>query len=72
MTTEIKPGDKIRDNDPRESGRVLTVEHIADGYAHCYRSPQSTYRTRIRLDRIYTDDKPRRSGFSLTGKEKPQ
>ena len=68
MTTEIKPGDKIRDNDPREDGRTLTVEHIADGYAHCYRSPQSTHRTRIRLDRIYTDDKPRRSGFSLTGR----
>ena len=68
MTTEIKPGDKIRDNDPREDGRVLTVEHVEGGYAHCYRSSQSTYRTRIRLDRIYTDDKPRRSGFSLTGR----
>ena len=68
MTTEIKPGDTIRDNDPREDGRVLTVEHVEGGYAHCYRTPQSTHRTRIRLDRIYTDDKPRRSGFSLTGR----
>ena len=67
MTTEIKPGDTIRDNDPREDGRTLTVERVEAGYAHCA-SPCSAHRTRIRLDRIYTDDKPRRSGFSLTGR----
>ena len=67
MTTEIRPGDKIRDNDPRENGRTLTVEHVEDGHAHCT-SPRSAYRTRIRLDRIYTDDKPRKSGFSLVGR----
>ena len=66
MQTGIKPGDIIKDNDPRENGRTLTVEHIEGGYAHCCRrSLRPTHRrTRIRLDRIYTDDKPRKSGFS--------
>jgi len=68
--TEIKPGDVIRDNDPRENGRTLTVELVEGGYAHCSRSPWSTYRTRIRLDRIHTDGKPRRSGFSRTHQER--
>ena len=66
MTTEIKPGDTIRDNDPRECGRTLVVERVEGGYAHCT-SPWTIHRTRIRLDRIYTDDKPRKSGFSLAG-----
>ena len=69
MQTEIKPGDVIKNNDPRMKGRTLTVEQIEGGYAHCcVRNPWTFYRihtrTRIRLNRIYTDDKPRKSGFS--------
>ena len=65
----LRVGDLIRDNDPRTPGRVLRVVdmdfdrfpilHVvacADGYWR---------RVRIRLDRIHTDGRPRRSGWSL-------
>lgn len=62
MADEIRVGDKIRDNDPRMRGRVLTVVEVLPErvLARWYARP-----SRILRRRIYTDDKPRRTGFSL-------
>lgn len=61
----------VKDNDPRTPNRVLTVRWITPSgpfggpqWAVC--SDGVTRREhRIRLDRIYTDGKPRRTGFTL-------
>ena len=66
---EIKVGDRLKDNDPRMSNRVLTVTSLgvvtemgvqnvrAKGLA----GPEVSISTR----RIHGDGKPRRSGFDL-------
>jgi hypothetical protein len=70
----MERGDVIRDNDPRMPKRELvivgfeadtrdswrTVVICEDQYRH--RNPR---RVRIRADRIFSDSKPRRYGFSL-------
>lgn len=67
----IKKGDIIRDNDPGMRGRVLAVIGFdAKGRAIAVRADGSG-QTRIRLDRIYGDGKPRRSGFSLVRSVNP-
>lgn len=69
MKYEVKVGDRIKDNDPRTSGRVLIVEEVVPGhphsYANCVDAHNPQRKPRIRLDRIYTDGKPRRTGFTL-------
>lgn len=64
-TAELKVGDKLRDNDPRMSGRVLTItEVLPNGCA----ARDSSGRVFLYLrKRIHTDGKPRRSGLSLIG-----
>lgn len=59
----LKIGDKLRDNDPRMSGRTLTItEVLPNGVA----AVDSRGRTFLYLrERIHTDGKPRRSGLSL-------
>lgn len=69
ITMTIKPYDRIKDNDPRTPNRVLTVREVRG------QNPNRTYAVctddftkreyRIRIDRIHTDGKPRRSGFTL-------
>ena len=60
----LKVGDVIRDNDPRKTTRApLRVLEIDATHARC-RSRYSLM-VRISLLRIHTDDKPRRSGFSV-------
>jgi hypothetical protein len=62
MSEELKVGDKIKDNDPRSSYRVLTItEILPNGVRAAFAGRLSTILRR----RIYTDGKPRRSGFSL-------
>jgi hypothetical protein len=60
--TDIKIGDRLKDNDPRMTGRVLTVLLLLHDrvYAHDSRGRYNWYQRK----RIYTDAKPRRSGFS--------
>lgn len=63
-------GNTIEDNDPRMSKRRLRIEKfVASGssvYARCGLARGNASRfVEIRLDRIHTDGKPRRSGFSL-------
>ncbi|MGA0608879.1 hypothetical protein [Caldimonas sp. KR1-144] len=63
MSTELKPGDRIKDNDPRMPGRVLTITDILPNgvVARDARGREFGYLRR----RIHTDGKPRKSGFSL-------
>ena len=62
--SKIQVGDKIKDNDPRTTNRVLQVIEINQTY--CYADPGHSFPVvRIRLDRIHTDGKQRRSGFDL-------
>ena len=66
----LKPGDKIIDNDPRVMGnRVLRVVETDTRYAYCFPAWDTllTRKTpfRILLNRIHTDGKARRSGFSV-------
>ncbi len=64
MTYELKVGDMIKDNDPRMVGRVLRITELL---------PHGVRATRgggfpdvgIRRRSIFTDDKPRRTGFSV-------
>jgi hypothetical protein len=58
---ELKPGDRIKDNDPRMD-RVLSVARVSAEYVYANWAGRES---RIRKDRIYTDGKPRRSGFSV-------
>lgn len=59
----MKIGDKIKDNDPRMNGRELTITVDAGDYI---RAQNSVFQeVRILKRRIYTDGKPRKSGFSL-------
>ena len=61
---ELKVGDKLRDNDPRMSHRAqLTITHILPNGVHAQTSRGQTV-TLLR-HRIFTDGKPRRSGFDL-------
>ncbi len=66
----LKAGDVIKDNDPRMAGRELRIDDfLAIGgsvYARAgWAKGNATRRVEIRLDRIHTDGKARKSGFSL-------
>lgn len=61
---QIRVGDRIKDNDKRMGNRRLTVLELTE--THAIAKPDYWHlTTRIRLDRIHTDGKPRRTGFSL-------
>ena len=62
--TELKVGDKLRDNDPRMSHRPqLTITQILPNGVQA-QTKRGQFVTLLKR-RIYTDGKPRRSGFSL-------
>ena len=62
--TELKVGDKLRDQDPRMSHRAqLTITHILPNGVQAQTGRGQA--VRILLSRIYTDGKPRRNGFAL-------
>jgi hypothetical protein len=68
---ELRIGDKIRDNDPRMLPRTLEIIDMDVAKSPILRAVAVVPGTktqglvRIRLDRIHTDGKPRRSGWSL-------
>jgi hypothetical protein len=64
MSREIRVGDRIRDNDPRMGDRVLEVWSTL-GDTRILARDRIGARYRILRRRIYTDGKPRKSGFSL-------
>ena len=66
----LKVGDKLKDNDSRMVGRVLTITAI--GVSGVYgvesvraKSHANGQEVSISTRRIHTDGKPRRSGFDL-------
>jgi len=64
MAEDLKPGTRIKDNDPRVGTRILTIQSVG---MHSVTAKSATGRVvTISNDRIHTDGKPRRSGFSLT------
>jgi hypothetical protein len=66
----IEIGDRIIDNKPCMKGRTLIVIAIVGNYVAAMRSA-STRVFLIRKDRIFTDGKPRRSGFSFISDKNP-
>jgi hypothetical protein len=56
-------GDILMDNDPRMPNRGLHIVALNDEFAYCL-ALHSGRECRIRRDRIYTDGKPRRGGFT--------
>ena len=69
--SKIQVGDKIKDNDPRMTNRVLQVIEV--NQTHCYADPGHFFPVvRIRLDRIHADGKQRRSGFDLLTEQPPR
>ena len=72
MNHELKVGDRIKDNDPRMNGRVVQITRISGLCAFYDRRPFGSEREySVRLTRIHTDGKPRKSGFSLITPEAP-
>ena len=64
----VKIGSKIKDNDPRTTNRVLRVIEMDDTHCRCRHDSYPAFPdTRVRIDRIHCDGKPRRSGFDLVG-----
>lgn len=64
----MKAGDKLRDNDPRMNGRILTIiEVLPNGCA----AKDSMGRIRLYLaNRIHSDGKTRRGGLDLIKDER--
>ena len=69
---KVKVGDKLRDNDKRQKGRVVTVTEVwdfgdPDGDDSMFVAVYHTGKrhARIRFDRIFTDGKKRQRGFNL-------
>jgi hypothetical protein len=59
----LPPGTILKDNDPRVPEPTLLTVIVNEGdRVLCQRGAR---RVRINVNRIYTDGKPRRSGFSL-------
>lgn len=66
MNNDTLIGMTIADNDPRMTGRKLVVKEVDCRYAYAARPIRHTGAlVRIQLNRIFTDSKPRRTGFSV-------
>jgi hypothetical protein len=57
----LMAGQVLFDNDPRYRGRKVEVVRIEGSHAICKSGPREV---KIRLDYIFSDGKPRRSGYS--------
>jgi hypothetical protein len=63
---KLEPGQILHDNDPRYSGRKLEVIRVEGSYAVCMCGPRQV---KVRLDYIFSDGKPRRSGYSAAAED---
>jgi hypothetical protein len=61
--SDLKVGDRIKDNDPRMPNRVLTIHQVLPNGVAVKNSMGRVFL--ILRRRIYTDGKPRRTGFDL-------
>lgn len=59
---ELKIGDRIKDNDWRMGKRELVIIELNDKYAIC------NSQIRLMRERIFTDTKVRKTGFSRIGR----
>jgi hypothetical protein len=57
----LKAGQVLYDNDRRYRGRKVEVVRVEGSYAVCMCGPRQV---RVRLDYVFSDGKPRRSGYS--------
>jgi hypothetical protein len=57
----LKVGQVLYDNDPRYRGRKVEFVRVEGSYAVCLCGPRQV---KVRLDRIFGDGNPRRSGYS--------
>ena len=62
----LTPGQVLYDNDPRYRGRRVEVVRVEGSYAVCMSGPRQV---KVRLDHIFSDGKPRRSGYSTVAVE---
>jgi hypothetical protein len=58
----LSAGQVLYDIDPRYRGRKVEVVRIEGPYAVCMCGPR---KVKVRLDSIFSDGKPRRSGYSI-------
>jgi hypothetical protein len=58
----LSAGQVLYDIDPRYRGRKVEVVRVEGPYAVCMCGPR---KVRVRLDCIFSDGKPRRSGYSI-------
>jgi len=57
----LKAGQVLYDNDPRYRGRKVEIVRVDGSYAICNSGPRQV---KVRLDYIFSDGQPRRSGYS--------
>jgi len=57
----LKVGQILYDKDPRYCGRRVEVVRVQGPYAFCMSGPRQV---KIRLEYIFSDGEPRRSGYS--------
>ena len=62
---ELKIGDVLRDNDPRQEGRTLEITKILPLHGSVRACSSKGKDVRILQRRIHTDGKARKSGYSL-------
>ena len=62
----LKVGQVLYDNDRRYRGRKIEVVRVEGSYAVCMCGPRQV---KVRLDYIFSDGKPRRSGYSTVAED---
>jgi hypothetical protein len=62
----LKAGQILYDNDPRYRGRKVEVVRVEGSYAVCVCGPRQV---KVRVDSIFSDGKPRRSGYSTVAED---
>lgn len=68
----LSVGCHIKDNDPGIPNRILVVTAIDKTYVYAQRGmSDGSFKTRIKLDRVFADDKPRRYGWRVTMEDCP-
>ncbi len=65
----LKAGQVLYDNDPRYRGRKIEFVRVEGSYAVCMCGPRQV---KVRLDYIFSDGMPRRSGYSAAVKDDSQ
>jgi hypothetical protein len=62
----LKMGQVLYDNDPRYRGRKVEVVRVEGAFAVCMCGPRQV---KVRLECIFSDGKPRRSGYSTVAED---